>query len=59
MGGCVIGGCISLGFFSTSKKRNEWYRGYPCEAWRTVRGPCDNLWWSVMVGGEWFKKEQF
>ena len=53
MGGCAMGGCVSLVFFFQLQKTeiND-KEGYLCQAWRNVRV----FFWSFAMkhdGGEW------
>ena len=60
MGGCVMGGCLSLGVFFQFQKRDINDKvGYLCQAWRHVRG----VLWSFAIKrngrGGCVKKGQF
>ena len=45
MGGCVMSGCVSVGFFQLQKREINAKGAHLCQAWRNVRGV---LWSFVM-----------
>ena len=44
MGGCVMGGCVSLIFLQLQKREINDTGEYLCQARLNVKGSCDDSW---------------